>query len=101
MVLEVATTIRLGILQQNAFHKDDTYVPLEKQFDMMDLVLYLNDKAKEIVAKQIPFSRLTETHIFEDVIRMKYDIANDELEKFYEYKKKIDDICERVVKENM
>ena len=101
LVLEVAKTIRLGILQQNAFHKDDTYVPLEKQFDMMDLVLYLNDKAKEIVAKQIPFSRLAETHIFEDVIRMKYDIANNELEKFDEYKKKIDDICERVVKENM
>ena len=101
LVLEVAKTIRLGILQQNAFHKDDTYVPLEKQFDMMELVLYLNDKAKEVVSKQIPFSRLTETHIFEDVIRMKYDIANNELYKFDEYKQKIDDICRRVVKENI
>ena len=101
LVLEVAKTIRLGILQQNAFHKDDTYVPLEKQFDMMELVLYLNDKAKEVVSKQIPFSRLTETHIFEDVIRMKYDIANNELYKFDEYKQKIDDICRRVVEENI
>lgn len=101
LVLEVAKTIRLGILQQNAFHKDDTYVPLEKQFDMMDIVLYLNDKAKEVVSKQIPFSRLTDTHIFEDVIRMKYDIANDELYKFEEYRKKIDDICAHVVEENM
>ena len=101
LVLEVAKTIRLGILQQNAFHKDDTYVPLEKQFDMMELVLYLNDKAKEVVSKQIPFSRLTETHIFEDVIRMKYDIANNELYKFDEYKQKIDEICRRVVEENI
>lgn len=101
LVLEVAKTIRLGILQQNAFHKDDTYVPLEKQFKMMELVLYLNDRAKEVVSKQIPFSRLTETHIFEDVIRIKYDIANNELEKFDAYKQKIDDICTRVEKENL
>ena len=79
----------------------DSYVPLEKQFDMMELVLYLNDKAKEVVSKQIPFSRLTETHIFEDVIRMKYDIANNELYKFDEYKQKIDEICRRVVEENI
>lgn len=101
LILETAKTVRLGILQQNAFHKDDTYVPLEKQFKMMELVLYLNDKAKELVAKQIPFSRLTETHIFEDVIRMKYDIGNNEFEKFEEYKKNIDDICAHVVRENL
>ena len=32
LVLEIAKVIRLGFLQQNAFHKDDTSVPLIKQF---------------------------------------------------------------------
>ena len=32
---------------------------------------------------------------------MKYDIANNELYKFDEYKQKIDEICRRVVKENI
>jgi len=31
LVLEIARVIRVGYLQQNAFHKDDTFVPLDKQ----------------------------------------------------------------------
>ena len=41
LVLEIARVIRLGFLQQNAFHKDDTCVPMTKQFAMMDVILYL------------------------------------------------------------
>lgn len=29
--IETARVIRVGFLQQNTFHADDTYVPLEKQ----------------------------------------------------------------------
>ena len=32
LVMEIAKVVRVGYLQQNAFHKDDTYVPLAKQF---------------------------------------------------------------------
>ena len=35
LTLEIARVIRLGFLQQNAFHKEDTYVPMKKQFLMM------------------------------------------------------------------
>ena len=31
LVIEIAKVIRVGYLQQNAFHKDDTYVSIEKQ----------------------------------------------------------------------
>ncbi len=41
LILEIAKVIRLGFLQQNAFHKDDTCVPMEKQFKMMEIILYL------------------------------------------------------------
>ena len=44
LVLEIARVIRLGFLQQNAFHKDDTCVPLKKQFKMMEIILYLYEK---------------------------------------------------------
>ena len=50
LVLEIARVIRLGFLQQNAFHKDDTCVSLEKQFKMMDVILYLYKKSRELVA---------------------------------------------------
>ena len=45
LVLEIARVIRLGFLQQNAFHPDDTCVPMEKQMKMMQIILYLYDKA--------------------------------------------------------
>ncbi len=46
LTLEIARVIRLGFLQQNAFHQDDTCVSLEKQFKMMEIILYLNQKAE-------------------------------------------------------
>ncbi len=44
LVIETARVIRSGFLQQNAFHKDDTYVPLEKQLWMMEAILHLYDR---------------------------------------------------------
>ena len=32
LTLEIAREIRLGFLQQNAFHQEDTCVPMEKNF---------------------------------------------------------------------
>ena len=37
LVLEIAKVIRLGFLQQNAFHAEDTCVPMKKQFKMMEI----------------------------------------------------------------
>ena len=51
LVMEIAKVVRVGYLQQNAFHKDDTYVPLAKQLKMMDVILYLNKKCQEAVAQ--------------------------------------------------
>ena len=46
LTLEIARVIRLGFLQQNAFHPDDTCVSLEKQFKMMEVILYLYKKCR-------------------------------------------------------
>ena len=58
LTLEIARVVRLGFLQQNAFHKDDTCVSMEKQYKMMELILYLNQKAKALVAMGMPMSVL-------------------------------------------
>ncbi len=98
--LEIARVIRLGFLQQNAYHKDDTYVPLEKQYRMMDLILYLGDKVEDIVNRGILVSELRESGILEEVIRVKYNIANDELSKFDELKQKIDACWSDIIEKN-
>ena len=56
LVIEVARVVRVGYLQQNAFHKDDTYVPLEKQLKMMEVILYLNDRCQQVVAQTYSYN---------------------------------------------
>ena len=90
LTLEIARVIREGFLQQNAFHKYDTYVPLSKQHKMMKIILHLYHKCQRIIALQIPVSRLTATGIFEKIIKIKYDVANDETEKLDSYITMID-----------
>lgn len=90
LIIEVARVIRVGFLQQNAFHKDDTYVSLEKQLKMMQIILYLYHRSNEIVALKIPLSKVMELKLFDKLVQMKYDIPNDRLDMFDEYYKEID-----------
>lgn len=100
LVLEIARVIRLGFLQQNAFHKDDTCVSMEKQFKMMDIILYLYQKCRELVAKGMPMSVLKQDRIFEKVIAIKYDVPNDNLQMLDFYKQDIDDFYKAVIERN-
>ncbi|MEG2097509.1 MAG: V-type ATP synthase subunit A [Pseudoflavonifractor sp.] len=90
LIIETARLIRVGFLQQNAYHEIDTYVPLEKQLKMMQVILRLYDGAQEQIAKAIPLSQLKDTGIFEALVRLKYEIPNDRPEKFEDYNQQID-----------
>lgn len=100
LVLETAKVIRLGFLQQNAFHKDDTCVSLEKQFKMMSTILYLYKTCRKLVAMGMPMSVLKEENIFEKVIAIKYDVPNDNLQLLDLYKQYIDEFSARVMDKN-
>lgn len=100
LVLDIAKVIRVGFLQQNAFHKDDTCVPLIKQFKMMDLILYLYKKSRSLVRMGMPMSILKEDPIWDKLITMKYDIPNDALEMFNDYRKQIDNFYDAVIERN-
>ena len=100
LVLEIARVIRLGFLQQNAFHKEDTCVPLSKQYKMMEIILYLYKKSKALVTMGMPMSVLKEDNIFDRVISIKYDVPNDKPEMFDEYRKDIDRFYDNVLERN-
>lgn len=82
LIIEIARVIRVGFLQQNAFHSDDTFVPTLKQLKMMQAILHLYDRSKEVIARQIPISKITATGLFDRLIKMKYDIPNKNPELF-------------------
>ncbi len=100
LILEIAKVIRIGFLQQNAFHKEDTCVPLEKQFKMMEIILYLYKKSRSLISMGMPMSVLKEDKIFDKIISIKYDVPNDRLDMFDDYRKQVDEFYDAVVERN-
>lgn len=96
-VLETARVIRLGFLQQNAYHKEDTYVPLEKQEKMMEVILSFHKGILRVVNSNIPLSTVRESGITDDVIRMKYNIPNNDLSGFDALTKKVNDTIDKII----
>lgn len=90
----------MGFLQQNAYHDIDTYVPMEKQLKMMQVILRLYEGAKALLTRSIPLSQLKATGIFETLTKIKYEVANDQMEKFAEYDRLVDEALDSVDKAN-
>ena len=91
LTIEIARVIRVGFLQQNAYHKEDTYVPLLKQYKMMEIILYLYDKGRDLLNRGIAIQKLVDSGLMDLLVKVKYDIENDKLEKFDALKDEIDE----------
>ncbi len=100
LVLEITKVIRAGFLQQNAFHKEDTCVPMTKQFKMMEIILYLYKKARSLISMGMPMSVLKQDPIFDRIIAIKYDVPNSNLEVLDNYIKQIDTFYDHVMERN-
>ena len=82
LILKICQAIRSGFLAQNSMDEIDTYVPMEKQYRMMQTILLLYKNASKLIAKGIPISAINELGYFEEFAKLKYNIKNDELQKF-------------------
>ncbi len=100
LVLEIARVIRLGFLQQNAFHAEDTFVPMEKQLRMMEVILHLYDRCRDLIGRNMPMALLRESDIFEKIIAIKYDVPNRELERLSEYDAMIEKFYQHLMETN-
>lgn len=98
LVLEVAKAIRVGFLQQSAFNDTDTSVPLEKQFEMMNSILIIYKNSLKLIQKGIPISKVKELGIFEEYVKLKFTIKNDEITKFNEFNKSVKDRLKQLEK---
>lgn len=101
LVLEICRVIKVGFLQQNAFNPTDTYVPLEKQFEMLKTIDLLFELGNEAVEKQIPISQIKNDALYGKVINMKYDVPNDDLSKIVEINNEIKEFYRKLIDENV
>lgn len=96
LILEIASLIKIGFLQQNAFDEIDRYTTLDKQYWMLKNILYLYDQALPLVKKNVPISQLKNNELFNKIMRMKNNIENDEVEKVKDIKDEIDDFYQEL-----
>lgn len=90
LILEIAKLIKVGFLQQNAFHDLDTYVPLEKQYRMLKIIDYLYEKCRDALKLNIPISQIKNSQIFGEILKMKYTVSNEDFSKIDEIQEMID-----------
>jgi len=90
LILEIAKVIKVGFLQQNAYHKEDSYVPLDRQYKMLKVINKLYDRAASCVKKGIPLSKVKNDELFNEIIMMKYNFSPENKGFFDEIINKID-----------
>lgn len=90
LILEIAKVIKVGFLQQNAYHKEDSYVPLDRQYKMLKVINKLYERAASCVKKGIPLSKVKNDELFNEIIMMKYNFSPENKGFFDEIINKID-----------
>lgn len=89
-IINVSRLIRVGFLQQNFFDKEDSYVPLNKQYRMLQLIDHIYEKGLEGLKKGIPASELSNPELNDKVAKLKYTIPNNDLSGIDELQLEID-----------
>ena len=97
LILEVAKILKVGFLQQNAYHKVDTYVPMEKQYKMLKAIELLYDEASSCVKMGAPISQIKNKEIFDGLYKMKYNIPNDDFSGIDKLEEKIKSFYEELM----
>ncbi len=99
ITMECARSIREDFLHQNSFHEVDTYTSLEKQYDMLKLILSWYDKALSMADKHVSLDRLIDMPVREQIGRAKYIPEAERKEKFAELNKELDEAFAQLTEE--
>ncbi len=89
-ILDVASLIRNGFLQQNAYNDIDKYVPVKKQIMMLDIIDRYNDLSNEALKSGLGYNEFYDSNLLNDISQMKYNYENDKVEKLNELKSNIE-----------
>jgi len=96
LILETARLLREGFLQQNSFDEVDAYSPVEKQIRMLGLILNFHRRAQRIIKQGALISSIHDLPVVNTLIRMKTQVGNDDLSKFDDIQKEIDQQMEKL-----
>ena len=73
LTLEIARMIREFVLQQNAFHKVDTYCELNKQFILLNQIKKYSDLAEKALALEVPVKDIAYLKSRDELAKLKFE----------------------------
>lgn len=89
LILETCRAIRVGFLQQSAVNAFDTYVPIAKQYAMMNSIILIYEESLKLIEKGIPISTIKEQGFFDEYVKLKFNIDNVRIYLFDEFNKRV------------
>ncbi|MHC5082772.1 MAG: V-type ATP synthase subunit A [Planctomycetota bacterium] len=89
MTLETSKSIREDFLHQNAFHKVDTFTPIEKQHEMIKLILHFHQASLTAIDHGVETAEIFALAVREDIARCKY-LDNEKIEQVAAIKDVVD-----------
>jgi len=101
LVLETAKLIKDAFLKQNAYDDIDAFSSPQKQVRIMRLINTFYNQSQDLITKGVPLKKILEKvgPIEPDIIRIKYTIKNDELNKIDEIENKLKSAFDSLLKE--
>ena len=90
LALETSRSIREDFLHQNAFHKIDTYTSMEKQYQMLKMVLHFHKQSLAAIAAGVETGEIFKLSVREEIARAKY-IPEKEISKITQVRTTIEE----------
>ncbi len=78
-ILDVCNLFKNSFLQQNAYDKIDMYSTVEKQAKMLHIIVTYWRRGSEAIKKGATLVKLRKMKAYQDIIKMKFTIPNDDL----------------------
>ncbi|MEW6087667.1 MAG: V-type ATP synthase subunit A [bacterium] len=72
LTMETAKSIREDFLHQNAFDMQDTYTSLNKQYNMLKLIINFHQKSLEGLEKKVPLKEIFKLPVREQIVKAKF-----------------------------
>jgi len=96
IILETCTLFKNAFLQQNSFDPNDMYCTPEKQIKMLQVILEFYDKGVEVIRKGANIHQLKKLEVYSEILRIKFAISNDEIDRIDKIRDKLDRSMERI-----
>lgn len=90
LVLQVASLIKEGFLQQNAMDKVDRYSTPEKELKMLELLIHYEKRARKLIQQGLPVYRIQQMKVNIKLLTMKHEVPDDKLEELDKIKEEMD-----------